>query len=111
MNGMSCTTSQQGNELVLKLQGQFTHAEMSQFDAQLSDIVKRKPSLVVVDMAELTMLTSAGIGALLKLQQSARAFNCDLRLAALQRNIEMVIRAARLDSVFTILPTLSEAVH
>jgi len=111
MNGMSCTTSQQGNGLVLKLQGQFTHAEMGQFDAQLSDIVKRKPSLVVVDMADLSMLTSAGIGALLRLQQSARSFNCDLRLAAMQRNIEMVIRAARLDSIFTISPTLSDAVQ
>lgn len=111
MNGLACTTSAQGNGLVLKLQGQFTHAQLGEFDAQLANIVGKKPSFVVVDMADLSMLSSAGIGALLKLQQSARTFNCDLRLAALQSNIETLIRAARLDSVFTILPTLSDAIH
>ncbi len=109
MNTLECKISEQGKGLVLKLQGQFTLAELGEFDAQVANIVKRKPSLLVVDMAELSLLSSAGIGALIKLQRNAREFQCDLRLAALQKNIELVIRAARLDSVFTISPTLSAA--
>lgn len=111
MSELGWQLTEQGKSLVLKLQGQFTHTEMGEFDARLADIVERRPSRLVVDMADLSMLSSAGIGALLKLQQRTREFKCDVRLAALQGTIESVMRAARLDSIFTLAPTVSDAMN
>lgn len=111
MNGLACQITDHENGTVLKLRGQFTLAEVGEFNTHLAGIVGRKPPLIVIDMEELSMLSSAGIGALIKLQRSVRDFQCALRLAALQKDIESVIRASRLDAVFTITPSLTEALR
>ncbi len=109
MNNLQCDLMEETGGLVLKLVGQITFAEMDEFEKQLARVAARKPARLVLDLTDLTMITSAGIGALLKLHRRAVEQKCDLRLAALQHDIEDVFRKARLDSIFSIVPTLNDA--
>jgi anti-sigma B factor antagonist len=111
MSEFSCEVSEQGGGLVLKLGGQMTLAEMDDFDREVARVAARRPSRIVLDLADLRMISSAGIGALLKLQRRAQELKCDLRLAAPPFAIEDVLRKARLDAVFTIVPTVGDAMN
>jgi len=109
MNDLGFQVDEQAGGTVLKLNGQFTLAELAAFESKIAQLTAHRPVRLIIDMSDLHLLSSAGIGALVKLQRRATELKCDLRLAAMQRNIEDVIRAARLDSVFTISATLSDA--
>ena len=102
MSNLTCHWSKQDNGIVLSLSGQLSLAETGKFDAEIEDILEQKPERLVVDMSGLSAIGSAGLGALLKLQLRGRQQKCEVRLTGLQPNIEEVIKAARLDSVFTI---------
>ncbi len=109
MSDLRCDVSEESGGLVLKLAGQITFSEMDELEKHIARVTARKPARLVLDLADLSMITSAGIGALLKLHRRATEQKCDLRLAALQNGIEDVFRKARLDSIFSIVPTLNEA--
>lgn len=102
VNNLICQTTEQTGSFVLKLKGQLHLAETEEFDAQMNQIFDQKPSSVVIDMSDLTAIGSAGLGALLKAQLRSQNLRCDLRLSALQKNIEDVIRSAGLDKVLNI---------
>jgi anti-anti-sigma factor len=97
-----CQTTQQDKGFVLKLTGQLLLADTEEFDTQVNQIFDQKPDRLVIDMSELSAIGSAGLGALLKAQLRSQKLKCELRLSALQKNIEDVIRSARLDSVLNI---------
>ena len=99
---LTCQWTKKGNGIMLSLRGQFSLSETGEFDAQIERILEQNPDRLVIDMSELSGIGSAGLGALLKMQLRARQQECEVCLTSLQRNIEEVIRAARLDSVFTI---------
>lgn len=63
---------------------------------------------VLLDLSEVTFLDSSGLGALvaaMKLLGPGRR----LELAALQASVERVFRLTRMDTVFTIHPSVAEA--
>jgi len=109
MSSLQCSYIEVATGTVLSLAGQITQAEMDEFERQLAWMNERKPTRLVLDCAKLTMISSAGIGALLKLQRRAVEQKCDLRLAAMQNEIEGMFRKARLDAIFRIAPTINDA--
>jgi anti-anti-sigma factor len=102
VSNLMCQTTQQDKGFVLKLTGQLLLADTEEFDAQINQIFDQKPDRLVIDMSGLSAIGSAGLGALLKAQLRSQKLNCELRLSALQKNIEDVIRSARLDTVLNL---------
>jgi anti-sigma B factor antagonist len=111
MNEFRCEISDQAGHVVMKLLGQITFAEMDQLEKHVARVTQRKPSRIIVDLSGLQIITSAGLGALLKLHRKAQELNCDLRLAAPQPAIEDVLRTSRLDHIFNISATMSDALN
>lgn len=111
MNGLTCQIVNEPGAVVLKIAGQITYAEVEEFEKQYARAASTRPSVFVLDMSEVSAMSSAGIGALLKLDVKMRAQKCPLRIAAPQPNIAEVFRLARLDGVFKILPSVAEALH
>lgn len=111
MNDFTCQIVREGAAAILKVAGQITYAEVEEFEKHAFSAAAAKPALFVLDMSDVSMMSSAGIGALLKLDVKLRAQNCPLRIAAPQPTIADVFRLARLDGVFTIVPSVAEALH
>ena len=80
-----------------------------QFKERMRDITRTGDQRVVLDLARVQFLDSSGLGAIVavkKLLGPDRA----LDLAGLTPTVEKVFRLTRMDSVFTIHPTLEAAV-
>lgn len=111
MSSLHCEIVEVPRAVVMKLTGQMTYAEMEEFEKQSGRATSSKPNLLVLDFSELDVMTSAGIGALLKLERKMRDHKCPVCIAAAQPKIAEIFRLARLDSIFKIMPTVSEAMN
>ena len=111
MSNLQCDLSTQPQGLLLKLSGQFGYGEMEEFEKQATRMASHYPTLVVLDLSELKAITSAGIGALLRLKKSMDTRNCVLRMAALPANIEEVFKLSRLSDVFQIVASVDQAMN
>lgn len=65
----------------------------------------------VIDLAETTHLTSSGINALIRLLTKTRILGGDVVLVGIKGTIEKLFDIAKLDEVFTVLPTTNEAIN
>ncbi|MFO1202016.1 MAG: STAS domain-containing protein [Tabrizicola sp.] len=91
------------------LEDRIDAATAIQFKEKMRDATKAGPSRVVLDLARVQFLDSSGLGAIVavkKLLGPDRA----LELAGLTPTVEKVFRLTRMDSIFTIHPSLEVAV-
>lgn len=91
------------------LEDRIDAATAIQFKEKMRDATKTGPSRVVLDLARVQFLDSSGLGAIVavkKLLGPDRA----LELAGLTPTVEKVFRLTRMDSIFTIHPSLEVAV-
>ena len=65
---------------------------------------------VVVDLSQAVYMASAGLAALLTGVRRARLLKGDVRLAAMNERVREVFEMSGFDQVFTIYPSLAEAV-
>ena len=102
MSNLTCHSSEQDMGFVLKLKGQLSLADTEVLEEEINRILDQKPARLTIDMSELFAIGSAGLGALLKVQLRSQQIKCELKLSGLQKNIEDVIRSARLDTILNI---------
>jgi anti-sigma B factor antagonist len=76
---------------------------------QLKDLLAKQPPVIVVNMAEVPYIDSSGVATLVECLQGVSRYGGKLRLAALRQQTRSVFEISRLDSVFTILGTVEEA--
>lgn len=111
MSAFQCEVQHQSGGTILRLVGQIGLAEAEEFDRQCRRVAESRPARVVLDMSGLTMLSSAGIGALLRLQKMFASIQCEVRLAALPAEIVQILELSRLTSLFTVAPTVADAMN
>jgi anti-sigma B factor antagonist len=80
-----------------------------QFKERMRDITKTGDQRVVLDLARVQFLDSSGLGAIVAVKKLLGPDRM-LELAGLTTTVEKVFRLTRMDSVFTIHPTLEAAV-
>ncbi len=84
-------------------------ASAIQFKERMRDIIQNGAQRIVLDLARVQFLDSSGLGAIVavkKLLGPDRA----LELAGLTPTVEKVFRLTRMDTIFTIHPSLDAAV-
>jgi anti-sigma B factor antagonist len=94
---------------VLVLEDRIDAATAIQFKEKMRDATQTGPARVVLDLARVQFLDSSGLGAIVavkKLLGPDRA----LELSSLTPTVEKVFRLTRMDSIFTIHPSLEVAV-
>jgi|CXWL01.1.fsa_nt_gi anti-sigma B factor antagonist len=109
MSNLSCQIDEQPNGLVMKLTGQITASETGDFEKQVKLVAASQSPVVVLDMSDLTFISSAGIGALLRLHKTVHGAKRNLRMAAIPADIANMLEASRLTDLFNVSPTVSEA--
>jgi anti-sigma B factor antagonist len=109
MGNLSCHIDEQPGGLVMKLTGQITAKETGDFEKEVKLVAASKSPVVVLDMSELSFISSAGIGALLRLHRTVHGASRKLRMAAIPVEIANMLEASRLTDLFNVSPTVSEA--
>lgn len=90
-----------GTVAILSVQGQFVRGETE----ILSNAVNSLPevSAVILDLAGVTIVDAAGLGALLELRAQAESKGIRFELMNVTKWVSQVLEVTRLDSVFRIM--------
>jgi anti-sigma B factor antagonist len=101
----------QGPTGVARPQGSFNAAKVDQIRGEFAAWLEANPEMrnVVVDLADVDMVDSAGLGALIALLKRVDARGGDLKLAGLSSRVRMVFEITRTHRIFDILDTVDEA--
>ncbi len=77
--------------------------------AAIGDAVKEGPSRLVIDMEGVSFVDSTGLGSVIAALKLVRGAKGDLRLAAPNQQVRVVLELTTLDRVFAYYPTVEDA--
>ncbi len=80
--------------------GHLVAAESSYLAAALEDLIAGKESLIIVDMSRVKLITSEGLGVLIRARKDASEYDGRLVLCGLSGNVLDIFKMTRLDKVF-----------
>jgi len=78
--------------------------------AELRKIQAEKPKKLVVNLAEVPYMDSSGVATLVQAMQASRKQNTILVICNLQDRVRTILHIAKLDSFFSVVGTLEQAV-
>lgn len=94
---------------VLPLEGEIDLHVSPRVSEKLGDIIKAKPTRMVVDLSRVTYIDSSGLAVLIAGMQEVESYGGRFALAGLQENIRSIFETARLDNIFLIYPHVDAA--
>jgi len=94
---------------VLPLDGEIDLHVSPRVALSLSQMVKRKPAKLIVDMARVSYIDSSGLAVLIEAMQSVEEYGGRFAIAGLQETVRSIFEIARLDQVFRIFPDVDSA--
>jgi len=105
------THSADGSAELLRVVGRLDAVTSSGFETRLADSLKVPGTPMVIDLAGVDYLSSAGLRALIVAAKTGRASGRGFALAGLRENVLGVIRISGFDSFFPIFATADEALR
>lgn len=111
MNGLRITQSNVGDHLVLALEGELSVLSSFAFSKTVDEHIRQNNVLkVVLDVGELALIDSNGLGTIAKLYEELRLLGGCIHLARIRANLLEMLYAAKLDKSLTWHKTVDEAV-
>ena len=108
---MTITDQFRGKVIVLGLNGSLMgEPEATLFHTKKFQLLEANQIRIVLDLSEMTMINSSGLGSLISALVSIRDRGGDLRLARLSKTIDDAIQKVQLDKIFRIFETVEEAI-
>ncbi len=96
---------------LFRIAGRIDGESAPRLEQALRQVVEDGRYRLVLNMADVTFLSSAGLRALISLAKTCRRYNRgDVRLAAPSQRVQQVLELAGLDALFQTFPTEVEAV-
>jgi len=89
-----------GDRFEASLSDRLTSADLRAFRELLSQIKISKCSVIVLDLADLDWIDSAGLGMLLLAREAALKDNFQLVLRSPQGNVKSLLKLGRFDTIF-----------
>ncbi|HWI28183.1 MAG TPA: STAS domain-containing protein [Stellaceae bacterium] len=105
---MMVNQQQDGSVLVIALNGRLDSATVTQVDEALTRALDAAPA-IVLDLAELGYVNSAGLRVLLKTAKQAKSRQVRLALAAMQPTVQNVFEVSGFSTIFSIYADRGEA--
>ena len=96
---------------LLALDGGLDQTTTALFVAQMDALVQQGASRVVLDLSKLTYASSWGLAAMVRVHHHFAARGGRIAFANLHTAVATVLRVSRLDRLFDLHPTVSEAVR
>jgi anti-sigma B factor antagonist len=98
-----------GGVYVVGIRGELDGHNAPELDRELGDLLDRSAARVIVDLAGVTFIDSAGLGVLAGAATALRAQDGRLELAAAGPHTAKVLRIAGLDRIVAVHRTLGDA--
>src|SRR3954468_17452287 len=105
----SNTTAAPNQSNVLPLEGEIDLHISPRIAISLSQMVKRKPTPLVVDLSRVSYIDSSGLAVLIDGMQSVEEYGGVFAIAGMQETVRSIFEIARLDQVFRIFPDVDSA--
>ena len=94
---------------IVQCKGRITYRdEATALSAKVAELVLHTKQ-IVLELSDVEMIDSAGLGELLVAQMSGQITGCAVKLASPRKHIRYMLDVTNLSSVFEIHPTLQEA--
>jgi anti-sigma B factor antagonist len=107
---MQLRTTTKGQAISVEvMEDRIDAASAIQFKERMREIAERSAPRIVLDMSRVQFLDSSGLGAIVAVKKLL-GVDRSLELASLTTTVEKVFRLTRMDTIFTIHPTLDAAV-
>ncbi|MFN2542593.1 MAG: STAS domain-containing protein [Chthoniobacterales bacterium] len=94
---------------VLPLEGEIDLHVSPNVATALQTMIEKKPKRLIVDLARVSYIDSAGLAALIEGMQNVQQYGGKFALASLQEPVRTIFEIARLDQVFRIFPDVNAA--
>ena len=106
---MEVITEKLGQVVVFKVKGRLDALTSPDFEAKCLQWIDGGDSRFAVDLGELEYISSAGIRAILLVTKKLKSLEGELVFASISGMVEKVFNIAGLPALFTMYPTLDEA--
>jgi anti-sigma B factor antagonist len=107
---LTMVEKQVGGVTVLQLSGRITLGdESSQLRTKIKDVLGRGKSSLVLDLAEVTYIDSAGLGTLVAGFTSAQNQGANMKLANLTKRFDEQLHITKLVTVFDVYKSVEDA--
>ena len=103
------TRQTDGGITVLAATGRLDVAGAPALKDAISEVVKNGPPRVVIDMEGVSFVDSTGLGSVISALKQVRGGQGELRLAAPNQQVRVVLELTTLDRVFPYYATVEEA--
>lgn len=109
---MQIEFKQKGNVGLIELKGDLNVVQVDAFREAFKNWFTPNPAIknVVVDLSQVPMIDSAGLGLLIAFLKQIRERDGDLHLAGLQKRVRLVFEITRTKRIFGIYDSQAEAV-
>ena len=94
---------------IVDLKGEVDLYNSPSLRAQFSNLLKKKEKAILVNLKEVNYIDSSGLATFVELLQKMSAYGGKLKLSGLGRSIRNVFEVSRLDGVFSILDSETDA--
>lgn len=109
MANLTIKQSAEGNFKVLKLAGKIDSDTSPELIAALDKLIKSGSVNIILDLAGVTFMSSAGIGATTKALNETRSGGGDLRIASIKPDVKKVYELLGFHKAFKFYNTVGEA--
>ena len=106
---LSIDTAVHGEHTLVSIAGEIDVGSVGGLRAALSRLLVDGDVHVLLDLAGVTFMDSAGLGVLVGIQKQARIFRGSLAIVAPSRPVRRILELTSLDRVFRCCDTLAEA--
>jgi anti-sigma B factor antagonist len=96
--------------VVKQLPAQLKLGQVQEFLREVSPLITSDRPCIVFDFSQVTQIDSAGVDMLLHCMEQAMKRNGDLKLAAIPPSSAVILELTRVDRLFEVFETSSEAV-
>lgn len=110
MAKLSLETDNTQSISVMKVRGQVDSETAPELDRALSKLLTDGRNRIVLDMADMEFMSSAGLRALVKALKEAQGSGGDVRLASVSEQVNGVLLTVGMTQMFKMFSTSEEAV-
>lgn len=107
---MAITTERSGEALIAKTEGRVDGSNAREFQSELESVISADDRAVVLDLADLTYISSAGLRVILLVTKSLRDRNARFAVCNLSESIREVFSISGFDQIIPVHADQSAAI-
>ena len=108
--GLEVESTRRGDALIVRVRGDAGMANVDVLDEALTKACAEKPLVAVLDMSQMSFISSIGMGSLVAFKRGIERCGGKMKVAALQPMVADAFKRARLTDVFEIHDTVESAI-